>query len=320
MSAPRWLPAALAMTFVLAACSSGGDPARPTAGGGSTDDPTEAVSPASTVPAGVTPEEYSAALKSAAGPVGSSLSGIAKSRSLKSLNQRLKRAESAVSDAVEKLGTVTPPADITAEHSDYVAALRDLDNDLGGLRDSVDGRKLCTASAVLARLGKADGFGAAKSAGGDLAAKGDYPANVVKVKTPKERTRRPANGTFLRSGNRGGNGRLTVDNGGKTDAVLTLVRGKSKLTSFYVRKGRKTTVRGIPDGTFKIFFTGGTDWDKGARAFTRNCSFERFEDTVKFRTIRSATLIQFSTWTITLQPVIGGNAKTSEVDPDSFPS
>ncbi|WP_405150952.1 hypothetical protein OG589_19265 [Sphaerisporangium sp. NBC_01403] len=317
MSAPRWLPAALAMTFVLAACSPGGDSSRPSPGASTGGDSAEGTPSAS---AGTSPEEYRAALAAAAGPVGSSLGGLAKSRSLKSLNQRLQRAESAVADAVERLGTVTPPSEIAAEHADYVAALRGLEGDLGGLRDSVGGRKLCTSSAVLARLGKAEGFGATKSAGGDLAAKGDYPADVVKLKTPKELNRRPANGSFLRAGSRNGNGRLTVDNGGKSDAVLTLVRGKTRLTSFYVRKGRKATVTGVPDGAYKVFFTGGADWDRATRSFTRNCSFERFEDTLKFRTIRSATVIQYSTWTITLQPVVGGKAKTSEVDPDSFPA
>ncbi len=111
-----------------------------------------------------------------------------------------------------------------------------------------------------------------------------------------------------------------MDNGGKSDAVLTLVRGKTKLTSFYVRKGRKATVTGVPDGMYKVFFTGGADWDRATRSFTRNCSFKRFEDSVNFRTIRSATVIQYRTWTITLQPVVGGTAKTSEVDPDSFPA
>jgi hypothetical protein len=209
---------------------------------------------------------------------------------------------------------------VATEHADYLAALRGLGGDLGDLGDSVEGRSLCTSSAVLAKLGKAEGFGAAKSAGGDLAAKGDYPADVVKVRTPKAQNRRLANGAFIRSGNRNGNGRLTVDNGGKSDAVLTLVRGKSKVTSFYVRKGRKTTVRGVPDGTYKIYFTGGVDWDRGTRAFTRSCSFKKFADTLKFRTVRSATLIQYSTWTITLQPVVGGTARTDEVDPDSFPA
>jgi hypothetical protein len=319
MSAPRWLPAALALTFALTACSSGGGSSG-SSPDASSDLVSKAGSPSPSAPAGISPEEYRSTLAAVAAPLGSSLANLAKARSLKSLDQRLGRAETAASDAVQRLGPVVPPAEVTAEHSDFLAALRGLESDLGGLRDSVGSRKLCTSSAVLARLGKAEGFGAIKSAGGDLAAKGDYPADVVKLKTPKELNRRPASGTFLRAGGLGGNGRLTVDNGGGHDAVLTLVRGKTKLTSFYVRKGRKATVRGVPDGTYRVFFTGGVDWDKATRAFTRDCSFERFENTVAFRTVRSATLIQYSTWTITLQPVIGGNAKTSEVDPDSFPS
>jgi hypothetical protein len=268
----------------------------------------------------MSPEEYGSAVKAAAGPIGSSFTGLSKSRSLKSLNQRLGRAESAVSDAVDRLGALTPPPEVAAEHSDYVAALRGLANDLGDMQDSVGDHDLCTSSAVLARLGKADGLGAVRSAGGDLAAKGDYPADVVKIKAPKEQKRRLSNGAFVRSGSRTGRGRLTVDNGNSRDAVLTLVRGKKKVTSFYVRKGRKATVNGVPDGTYKVFFTSGVDWDKKARAFSRSCAFQRFEDSLRFRTTRTGSFIQYTTWTLTLQPVLGGTAKTNDVDPDDFPT
>jgi hypothetical protein len=40
---------------------------------------------------------------------------------------------------------------------------------------------------------------------------------------------------------------------------------------------------------------------------------------MKFETTQTATQTEWSTWTITLQPVVGGNAPTSEVDPDDFP-
>ncbi len=303
----------------LAACSPGEKPVPPSPSASADAAATPAPGASSSVPPGTSPEEYRSTLTTALGPVGSSLDAVAGSRSLKSLGKRLEQAESAVGDAAERLGGLTPPPEIGAEHSDYVAALRGLGNDLGDARESVDGRRLCTASAVLAELGKADGLGAVKSAGGHLAAKGDYPADVVKLKAPKALDRRLANGAFIRSGSRSGRGQLTVDNGGGQDAVLTLVRGTKKVTSFYVRKGRKATVNGVPDGTYKIFFTGGADWDDRARAFTRDCSFKRFEDSLRFRTIRTATLIRWSTWKLTLQPVVGGNARTSEVDPDDFP-
>jgi hypothetical protein len=111
-----------------------------------------------------------------------------------------------------------------------------------------------------------------------------------------------------------------VDNGRSEDAVLTLVRGKTKGTSFYIRKGRKATINGVPDGTYRLYFTGGTDWDRSRRTFTRNCAFKRFEKTVRFSTTRTATSIRYSVWNVTLNAIIGGNARTNDVDPDDFPT
>ncbi|MEO3807491.1 hypothetical protein ABGB17_00665 [Sphaerisporangium sp. B11E5] len=321
MNAPRTLSTALALTLALAACSTGGGappvtgeggPATGRVGGGGN----AGGGTAAQTPAGVTPAEYGAALEAAVGPVGSSLDDIAKSRSLKSLGGRVERARGVTGDAVDRLAAVTPPPDVTAEHSDLIAALRGLEGDLDGLRDSVSGRSLCTAPAVLARLGKGEGLGAVRTAGGDLAAKGDYPADVVDVKIPKEEKRRLSNGALVRSGGRGGLGRFTVDNGNSQDAVVTLVRGKTKGTSFYIRKNRKATIRSIPDGTYNVYYTVGTDWDRGRRAFTRDCAFRRFERPIRFRT----TSTQYTTWTVTLNSVVGGNARTNDVDPDDFPS
>jgi len=78
-------------------------------------------------------------------------------------------------------------------------------------------------------------------------------------------------------------------------------------------------VTGVGDGTYKIFFTGGSDWDGKARSFARKCAFQQFDDKLTFRTIRSATQIRWSTWDISLQPVLGGNATTSDVDPNDYP-
>ncbi|GII77325.1 hypothetical protein Sru01_23070 [Sphaerisporangium rufum] len=317
MIAPRWLPLALVATFAVSACSSGDEPADQSSRFSRSAPPAGGSTPARA--AALSPERYSAELTAQAGPVAKALAGIGRSRSLKALGERLERARVAAAEAAAGLGVLVPPADAAAEHADYVAALRDLTDDLDDLRESVEGRRLCTSGAVLARLGRAEGFEAVRSAGGDLAAKGDYPAEVATVKVPAARDRRLANGAFVRSGARSGRGTLTVDNGTGKDAVLTLVRGGTKAVSFYVRKKRKAKIGGVPDGTYRIYFTGGADWDGKARAFTRDCGFQRFEEPVKFTTVRTGNLIRFSTWTLTLQPVAGGNARTAEVDPDGFP-
>ena len=69
-----------------------------------------------------------------------------------------------------------------------------------------------------------------------------------------------------------------------------------------------------------VFFTAGSGWDGTIRAFGRDCAFSRFEDPLEFRTTRDdAGGIYWQNFTITLQPVVGGTARTEDVNPDDFP-
>jgi hypothetical protein len=266
------------------------------------------------------PDAYRQALAEAGKPVAAALAGIANATTLKALASRLDDAEQATGQAAEQLGAISSPEDVRAEHSELVQGFKQLNADLGGLGDAVEGRELCTASVVLARLGKADGLLAVRDASKALAAKGggqEYKVSLVAP--PQGQLGRPSNGQFVRQGSRTGRGELTVENGGGRDAVITLAVGKRPAFAVYVRKGAKHTVTGIQDGTYHVFFTSGTDWDRKTRAFGRDCSFDRFDDSMKFETTQTATQTEWSTWTITLQPVVGGNAPTTEVDPDDFP-
>ena len=76
--------------------------------------------------------------------------------------------------------------------------------------------------------------------------------------------------------------------------MVTLSKGRKPAVSVYVRTGKTYTVKGVPDGSYTVFFTGGADWDRAARAFGRDCAFQRFEDPLRFRTIQSATQIRWS--------------------------
>jgi hypothetical protein len=267
------------------------------------------------------PDAYRQALAEAGKPVAAALAGSANAKTLKALAARLVDAEQAAGQAADQLGGITPPEDVRAEHSELVQGFKQLNADLGGLRDAVEGRELCTASVVMARIGKAEGLGAVRDASKVLAAKGGgqgYKVSLV-APPPQGQPGRPSNGQFVRQGSRTGRGELTIDNGAGQDAVITLAVGKRPTFAVYVRKGAKHTVTGIQDGTYHVFFTSGTGWDRKTRAFSRNCSFDRFDESMKFETTQTATQTEWSTWTITLQPVAGGNAPTSEVDPDDFP-
>jgi hypothetical protein len=253
------------------------------------------------------------------GPVGSSFKSLSKAKSLGSLDGRLERTEKALADAVDKLGGIDPPPDVAAEHADYVEALRDVHSGIGDMRDRVAGQSLCSSSAVLAGMGRTDAFTGLKDAANDLNARGDYPADTIKVKVPERQNRRLKNGAFIRNGGRGGRAYLRIRNGLSDDAVVTLVRGKSKVMSVYVRKRKSYKINNVRDGSYKVYYTTGKDWDRSARAFTRDCDFKRFEKPLRFRTTYGATLIRWSNWTLSLHAVAGGNARTKKVKPGDFP-
>ncbi len=268
------------------------------------------------------PDAYRQALATAGNQVSTALAGVASAKSLKALTERLDKAEQVSRGAAEQLGQVTPPDDVRAEHADLVQALEQLNGDLGVLRGAVEGRELCASPAVMARLSRADGLAAVRDASRALAAKGgaqSYKLDLPVPAAPREQNRRLPNGQFVRQGSRTGRGELTTDNHSHRDTAVTLAVGKRPAFTVYVRNRAKDKVSGIRDGTYQIYYTTGVDWDPKMRAFTRQCTFERFDDAFKFKTTRTATQVEWTTWTITLNPVSGGNASTSEVDPKDFP-
>ncbi|MGI5157036.1 hypothetical protein [Microbispora sp. CA-102843] len=310
---PAGAVAVLAASVTLAACTGS-----PSGSGKAASGEEAAPSAASSGAPALTPEAYRSALDAAGRPARTTLAAIAKARTFRSLHQRIGRAESALDSALGRLGGLRPPADVSPEHTDYVAALRGLNGRLGALDEDVTSHALCSGTAVLARLGLSGEFKTLRAAAGDLAKAGDYP--VVQIKPPAQRARRLGNGTMLLSAIRGGRGSLSVKNGGTQDGVVTLVRGGRKAVSFYVRKRSTAKVANIKDGTYRIYFTTGVDYDRGSRAFTRNCGFSKFDDSLTFRTVYTGGGVSWKDWTLTLDAVFGGNASTSEVDPDAFPA
>ncbi|MCF6475265.1 hypothetical protein FAF44_43900 [Nonomuraea sp. MG754425] len=321
MATPRLISSVLALATLatLGACSSGTpSPAggEPTAAGVAGGDGATHGSGGQGATA-LTPQAYRSELESRHKRMADAISAVARARGVKALDQRVGRAEKALSGAADALSELAPPEDVRTRHETYVASLRDFAGRLSDASGKVGARDLCTSSAVLADVG--DQLSALDKAGKALQSAGDYPADVVSVKAGERRTRRLSNGAFIRRGTLNGRSTLEIDNGGSRDAVVTVTRGGAKVFSVYVRKKAKFKVKGIRDGSYKIYFTHGADWDGRNKAFTRDCSFERFDKTVKFKTTYTATQILWHDWRITLHSISGGNARTSAVDPDDFP-
>ncbi|MEU8249305.1 hypothetical protein [Nonomuraea sp. NPDC048916] len=330
MVAPRLISCALALaTLTLAACTAtpsgpaGGEPRASGVAGGFESVPESSASTGSGGPSGtptaapLDPEAYKTELATTQKAMAGAIKSMAGARTINTLGQRVRRTEEALAGGADTLAALAPPEEVRPQHDAYVASLREFVTGLGSTAGRVGSRDLCTSSAVLTDID--DRLKALDDAGEALQRAGDYPADVVTVKAASKKTRRLGNGSYLRRGTLNGRSSLQIHNGGTRDAVVTVMRGKSKEFSVYVRRKAKFKVSGVRDGTYKVYFTHGVDWDGRSGSFTRQCSFERFSKPVTFKTTFTATQILWHDWRITLHAISGGNARTSAVDPKDFP-
>ncbi|MGX7674779.1 hypothetical protein [Plantactinospora sp. DSM 117369] len=225
----------------------------------------------------------------------------------------------ALDQQITALSGVVPPQNAATAHADLLRGLEGMVDSITETGSAAGAGEVCLGSSALARLSRDPAAEDVRTAQQALAAADPAQPYQVGTFVPKktaDSNRRLGNGAYLKRV-RSGQGQLKIENGGSSDAVINLVLGSAKTptVSVYVRAKGKHTVSSIKDGTYRIYMTGGKDWDGRAKAFSRNCNFQRFEDTFKFTTTSS----QYTIWTITLTPVAGGNARTSEVDPNSFP-
>lgn len=134
-----------------------------------------------------------------------------------------------------------------------------------------------------------------------------------------------ANGTLIRSSPNYfmGYGELTIQNGTDADALIKLVPVDVLGTPFskavatvYVKANRTHVLEGITDGSYKLFFLHGYDWNGVDEDFRRESRSSVFEEILQYETFGT----QYTTYELTLNPVVGGNARTDEVPDNLFDS
>ena len=121
-----------------------------------------------------------------------------------------------------------------------------------------------------------------------------------------------------------GLGKLNIENGSNNDALAKLVNisiNKSIYT-VYIRANSSYSINNISDGEYELFFNIGNDWDNKSRSFVENSSFEKFEEKFIYNTIDQEVgnyiHTQYSTYTTTLNPVVDGTAKTTNINDSTF--
>jgi hypothetical protein len=211
----------------------------------------------------------------------------------------------------DKLDGVIPPESATGAHGTLVTALRGLADDA---EDAAGAKPKCPAAAPLAELLGSDRAEDVREQSKALAAKdATFRIGSFLPARPKEQNRRLGTGTFVTKKSGSGAGDLVIKNGAG-DTTVSLVPKGTKKPNFtvYVRANAKHTVKNIRSGTYQVFAAAGEDWDPGRKGFTRDCSFTKFDD--------DFAMEPGVIWTITLTQVVGGNASTSDVDPNAFPT
>ena len=124
---------------------------------------------------------------------------------------------------------------------------------------------------------------------------------------PEPAVARPSNGDVLIRRGAQGTGRLEIINGTAKDVAVSIVSDgqspRKPQVMAYIRAGKTTTIHRI-GGAYHIYFKSGTDWNQSRRQFSAGCSFQKFDQTFG----------RNQGWKVNLQPVPGGNAKTTEVE------
>ena len=129
----------------------------------------------------------------------------------------------------------------------------------------------------------------------------------------------PGTGALLapRKGGKG-LGELTVSNGTASDAIVKLSREGEATAVVFVHAADETTVTGIAPGTYDIQFSLGIGYDPETRRFVRNDGFQEFDEPTTYTEVRDARGTSYSVLRVTLNPVVGGNARTEAIDEDAF--
>ena len=164
---------------------------------------------------------------------------------------------------------------------------------------------------------------------------GDAAADFLIVKPV-----RLANGHMVKRSVSGGRASLTITNKTGSDAVAVLTRSGNKrrpVLAVYIRKDKKATIGGIPDGAYTLWDCCGEDFNWTMRDFFTPVEHKRWVDALKFNTMASTrhwtsywsdssynysqghsqTTTHWTNWTVTLGT--GESKYTKTVSTAAFP-
>ena len=225
----------------------------------------------------------------------------------------------AIQEATVGLRSITPPAAVARANEELAGALDSLGTQAEDLSTTDSGARICAGSAGLARLTQSTAAQNVRDAVHSLATADSSQAYTFGAFLPApipDRNRRLANGQLIKKAP-GGKSQFVIKNQAARDVVVTLASVNTSDATFvvYLRSGADTTVKGVPDGTYALYVSGGVDWDGDLRLFTTDCGAGEMDHPYAV----TSTASQYTKWTVTLG-VQGGGIPQSGVDPGSIPT
>lgn len=121
-----------------------------------------------------------------------------------------------------------------------------------------------------------------------------------------------------------GRHRIVVTNNSGSDAIVKIEDYTSGETYrlVFVRKNHSHIISEVRDGLFMIKFALGTDYSPSQKMFLKPSGFTKFDNPNRFQETRSSdgyrTTVHYSQLSITLAPVVDGNAQTSKISARDF--
>lgn len=120
-----------------------------------------------------------------------------------------------------------------------------------------------------------------------------------------------------------GRGELTIDNGTDRDAavrmcILDEYGNREHYRFVYIKAHDSVNLIHIAPRTYDLIFCTGRDWDGTQMCFNEDCSYSKFDEPMAFEEEYTEEGVRYNTGQITLHPVPGGQAETSEISEEEF--
>jgi hypothetical protein len=269
----------------------------------------------------VSPEAYQQALDNFTKALGNGFAGLDGAHTPDAVRQALSTLQSALTSGLYPLKGLFPPDAVRSVHLGLITQLSALNDMIIETMSATSSREICggsSASSRIARSVAAEGFRTAIQALSTADPAHAYKLAPFLPASAPDANRQLNNGNFIKKPGRGPN-TVKVENKFDADLVISLAPAGSKTATLmmYVRAGQTASATSVPDGNYDTYMAKGTDWDPGAKAFTRDCVYEQFSKPSQL----TSTSRTYAILTFTLGLKDGsGDLSGTDTDPGSLPT